>query len=305
MKRILFVTLTAILILSMAACSLPFPLTNPQILFNGEEIETLTMELGQDLTLSANITKDISWRSSDDTVVKATSAGKLFALKEGTVTIALTAAGKTDNITVTVITIPTMWTIGDSIFDFNDNGEDSPIYQLVQGLGYTRSCMDNIAGSTIYNSKGNGNSIVEHIISGLYTDFKTTHGDPELILIFRGTNDIGWHVSDPAQYTMYQIEQSLHSVCQYFSTNYPNTRIVWATPIWRLNIDETIMNEFRQMLHTICPEYGVEVFDLHLEEPFASVNNENYADVLYDGIHPSFVAAIQRKDAFVKYLTGK
>ena len=303
MKRLLLIALVAILIIGISACD--FLLTAPEILLDGQAIETLTLEIGQNLSLASSITQDATWSSSDNAVVKVTSAGKLFALKEGTVTVTLTAGSKTDSITVTVITQPTIWTIGDSIFDFNDDGPNTAIPLLVEETGYVHSCMDNIAGSTIYSSKGNGNSILEHITSGLYADFESTHGAPDLIVIFRGTNDIGWHVSDPNQYTLFQIEDAVHSVCEYFSTNYPDARIVWATPLWRLNIDEAIMNQFRQMLHTVCPQYGVEVFDLHLEAPFASINIENYADVLYDGIHPTFVASIQMKDAFVKYLTGK
>lgn len=303
MKRILLVVLTAILLMGMIACD--FPLADPQILLNGEEIETLTMEMGQDLSLSTNITKDAVWQSSDDTVVKATSAGKLFALKEGAVTVTLTAGSKTDSITVTVITQPTMWTIGDSIFDFNDNGPNTAIPLLVEEAGYINSCMDNIAGSTVHSGKGDGNSILEHTASGMYEGFYNAHGAPDLILIFRGTNDVLGSINRPEVFTKYALEQAVRGVCQYFSTNYPDARIVWATPIWRTMIDETVMEEFRQLLHTVCPEYGVEVFDLHLEEPFASINDENYADVLYDGIHPTFVASLQMKDAFVKYLTQK
>jgi len=303
MKRLFLIALTLLLVIPMSACDFLSP--EPQILLNGEEIETLTMELGQDITLSTNIKKNAVWKSSDDTVVKATSAGKLFALKEGTVTVTLTAGSKVSSITVTVITKPTMWTIGDSIFDFNDNGTDSPIYRMVEELGYENSCMDNIAGATICGVKGSGASIEEHIQTGLYDEFYERHGAPDLIVIFRGTNDVYGNYNLPDMFTMQRIGQSVESVCLYFSTKYPNARIVWATPIWRTIVTQDALNEFRQMLHTICPAYGVEVFDLHMEEPFVSINDENYADVLYDGIHPTYLAALQMKDAFAKYLTEK
>lgn len=304
MKRLFLIALTLLLVLAMPACDFLFP--EPQILLDGAEIETLTMEMGQELALSTNVTKNAVWQSSDDTVVKATSAGRLFALKEGTVTVTLTAAGKVSSITVTVTTQPTMWTIGDSIFDFNDNGTTSPIYRMVEEAGYINSCMDNIAGSTVHSGKSDGDSILEHINVGLYDEFYERHGAPDVIVIFRGTNDVAEKtLSKPEIFTERAIEQAVRSVCQYFSTKYPDARIVWATPVWRIRIDETIMDEFRQMLHTVCPEYGVEVFDLHLEEPFVSINDDNYADVLYDGIHPTFNAATQMRDAFVQYLTGK
>lgn len=303
MKRFLLIFLSLLLVIAMTACDFLF--AQPQILLDGKEIETLEMEMGKDITLSSNITEGITWKSSDDSVVKATSAGRLFALKEGTVTVTLTAGSKTNSITVTVITPPTMWTIGDSIFDFNDNGTTSPIYRLVEEAGYINSCMDNIGGATIYGVRGTGDSIEEHMQTGLYDEFYARHGAPDLIVIFRGTNDVYGNYNLPDMFTMQRIRQSVENVCQYFSAKYPDTRIVWATPIWRTIVTREALDEFRQMLHTVCPKYGVEVFDLHLVEPFASLNNDNYADVLYDGIHPTFLAALQMKDAFVNYLKSK
>ena len=302
MKRLLFVALTVVFIATMAACA--FLLAEPQILLYGKEVNAITMEVGDNRVLSTNHIQNVAWQSSDDTVVKVTSVGKLFALKEGTVTVTLTAAGRTKTVTVTVITQPTMWTIGDSIFDLNDNEQASAVQQMVKEAGYINSCMDNIAGSTIYSGTGNKNSILEHINAGLYDEFYDRHGAPDVIVIFRGTNDVWETVNRPELFPKSALEQSVRQVCQYFSTKYPDARIVWATPVWRIRIDETVMEEFRQMLHTVCPEYGVEVFDLHLEEPFASINDGNYADVLYDGIHPSYSASLKMKDAFVKYLTG-
>jgi lysophospholipase L1-like esterase len=263
------------------------------------------MEMGQDLSLSTNITKDAVWQSSDDTVVKATSAGKLFALKEGAVTVTLTAGSKTDSITVTVITQPTMWTIGDSIFDFNDNGPNTAIPLLVEEAGYINSCMDNIAGSTVHSGKGDGNSILEHTVSGMYEGFYNAHGAPDLILIFRGTNDVNHGQVRPDLARKKPVEQAIKDVCAYFSTNYPNARIVWATPLWRETIDLPVLDEFRQLLHDLCPQYGVEVFDLHLVEPFASLDGTNYKTLLPDGVHPSHRGSFYMKDAFVAYLTGK
>jgi len=300
MKRLFLIVFVIILIVTMPACAFLSP--EPQILLNGEEIETLTMEMGQDLTLSTNIKKNAVWKSSDDTVVKATSAGKLFALKEGTVTVTLTAGGKTDSITVTVSSTPTAWIIGDSIFDEWDNGPTSPLARLAEEAGYVDYCMDNIGGSTYCNIKNDGNSIEEHITSGLYADFYKACGEPDLIIIARSTNDVNLLLRTDWTSPETTLEEGIRKVCAYFSTTYPNARIIWSTTLWRFNIDVAILDQMRTMLHTICPEYGVEVFDLHLEEPFASLNHSNYQDVLSDGVHLTFLGALKMKDAFLKYL---
>ena len=302
MKRFLLPALALLLIITLIACSAPAQL---QILLDNKEIDTLSMNIGASRSLSTNIPQGAAWQSSDETVVKITSSGKISALKEGTVTVTLTADGKTDRITVTVAKEPVVWTIGDSIFDFNDNSDHEAIPTMLRTLGYTNYCLDNIGGATICAGVGNGNSIQEHIQSGLYQDFLDKQGTPDLIILFRGTNDIYLRGSHPEQFAAITVEQTLQNVCNYFSTSFPNTRIVWATPMWRLGIDEGVMKEFRNVLHTTCKQHGIEVFDLHLQEPFASLNEKNYKDVLSDGVHPTYVVSFQMGNAFVKYLTGK
>ena len=303
MKRFLLISLVLLLVIAMTACDFLF--AQPQILLDGKEIETLEMEMGKDITLSSNITEGITWKSSDDSVVKATSAGRLFALKEGTVTVTLTAGSQTSSITVTVASIPTAWIIGDSIFDEWDNGPTSPLFRLAEEAGYADFCTDSIGGSTFCNIKNDGNSIEEHIISGLYEDFCRTSGTPNLIIIARSTNDVNLLLRTDLDAPENTLEQGIRNVCAYFSSTYPDARIVWSTTLWRFNIDVAILDQMRDMLHNICPEYGVEVFDLHLQEPFASLSHDNYQNVLSDGVHLTFMGALEMKDAFVKYLTEK
>ena len=100
MKLALLLIFTAILLVGMVACS--FGSVPPKILLEGEELQSLTMFVGQELLLSSETASGVAWTSSDDTVVAVEVDGYLRARKEGTATVTVTAEGKSDSITVTV-----------------------------------------------------------------------------------------------------------------------------------------------------------------------------------------------------------
>lgn len=303
MKRVFLIVLALLLVIPMSACSLFAE--GPQILLNKEEISSLSLTIGQDIYLFASNEESAIWSSSDSSVVEVSDKGRLLAHSEGTATITLTVGEKTDSICVTVNPPKTAWTIGDSIFDWYDNSEHDAIQCLLIESGYSNHCLNNIGNATISGLNNDGIGIVDHIESGVYDGFYDMYGEPDLILIFRGTNDVNHGQVRPDLARKKPVEQAIKDVCAYFSTNYPNARIVWATPLWRETIDLPVLDEFRQLLHDLCPQYGVEVFDLHLVEPFASLDGANYKTLLPDGVHPSHRGSFYMKDAFVAYLTGK
>ncbi len=199
-------------------------------------------------------------------------------------------------VTISHIRGLTAWTIGDSIFDFNDNSETAMVQTMLRESGYVNFHMDNIAGATVRAASGVG--VIDHIASGMYDSWEA----PDLILLYRGTNDMYFGVQQPHFFTPESIEQAVIDTCIYFSEAYPDARIVWATPIWRSDVKAEKMDEMRTLLHTYCPQYGIEVFDLHLAESFAALSHENFGTVLYDGIHPTALGAQYLKDAFKQYL---
>lgn len=191
----------------------------------------------------------------------------------------------------------TAWTIGDSIFDFRDNFENDMVQSFLKDAGYVNFCMDNIAGATVRAASGVG--VIEHIQNGMYDAWE----EPDLIVLFRGTNDGYFGVQQPHFFTPESIEKAIEDTCIYFSENYPDARIVWATPLWRADVVVEKVDWIRSLIHTYCAQYGIEVFDLHLTEDFVSLSHENFGAVLYDGIHLTDLGANYLKDAFVEYLT--
>lgn len=207
------------------------------------------------------------------------------------------AVSATVQVTISEVRGLTAWTIGDSIFDFRDNSETDMVQSFLKDSGYVNFCMDNIAGATVRAASGVG--VIEHIQNGMYDAWE----EPDLIVLFRGTNDAYFGVQQPHFFTPESIEKAVEDTCIYFSENYPDARIVWATPLWRADVAVEKVDWIRSLIHTYCAQYGIEVFDLHLTEDFASLSHENFGAVLYDGIHLTDLGANYLKDAFVEHLT--
>lgn len=385
-KCLILMLIVASLSMVLIACSYVFD--SPKILLEGEEIEALSMFAGQELLLSSDCVSGANWQSSDDTVVTVEADGYLRARKEGSVTVTLTAMGKSDSVSITVtpyipveevktvtdafvikaggkknlgvsvlpqnasdasltyevipadgmltvadgmltasseaisgttyeivitnsrsavsatvqVTISeirglTAWTIGDSIFDFRDNSENDMVQSFLKNSGYVNFCMDNIAGATVRAASGVG--VIEHIQNGMYDAWE----EPDLIVLFRGTNDAYFGVQQPQFFTPESIEKAIEDTCIYFSENYPDARIVWATPLWRADVAVEKVDWIRSLIHTYCAQYSIEVFDLHLTEDFAGLSHENFGAILYDGIHLTDLGAAYMKEAFTQYLT--
>lgn len=232
-----------------------------------------------------------------DGVLTASAEAISGAKYEIIITNNRSAVSATVQVTISEIRGLTAWTIGDSIFDFRDNSENDMVQSILKDTGYVNLCMDNIAGSTVRAASGVG--VIEHIGSGMYDAWE----EPELILIFRGTNDAFFGIQQPNFFTPESIEKAIEDTCIYFSQNYPNARIVWATPLWRADVAAEKLEFIRNLIRTYCAQYGIEVFELHQTENFAALSNENFGAVLYDGIHLTDLGAMYLKEAFVEFLT--
>lgn len=206
------------------------------------------------------------------------------------------AVSATIQVTISQIRGLTAWTIGDSIFDFRDNSENDMVQSFLRQSGYSNFCMDNIAGSTVSAASGVG--ILEHIQNGMYDAWE----EPDLIVIFRGTNDAYFGIQQPNFFTPEKVEKAIEDTCIYFSENYPDARIIWATPLWRADVAVEKMESIRNWIRTYCARYGIEVFELHQTERFLTLSHENFGTVLYDGIHLTDLGAAYMKEAFAEYL---
>lgn len=198
--------------------------------------------------------------------------------------------------TVSEETQAVAWTIGDSIFDFNDLNDDDMVQTILKNAGYTKWHMDNIAGRTVRSASSVG--VEDRINSGMYEAWS----EPDLILVQCGTNDCYYMRQQPQFFTKESVVSAIENTCRYLSERYPDARVVWSTPIWRVDASQENLRYFIDELHKICPRFGVEVFDLHLTESFAGISSENYGEILPDGIHPSAVGKALYVKEFGKYL---
>ena len=232
-----------------------------------------------------------------DGVLTASEDAVSGANYEIVITNPRSAVSATVQVTISEIRGLTAWTIGDSIFDFRDNSENDMVQSFLKDAGYVNFRMDNIAGATVRAASGVG--VIEHIQNGMYDAWE----EPDLIVLFRGTNDAYFGVMHPTMFTPESVEKAIEDTCIYFSENYPDARIVWATPLWRADVAVEKVEWIRSLIRTYCAQYGIEVFELHQTENFASLSHENFGAVLYDGIHLTDLGANYLKDAFVEYLT--
>ena len=192
----------------------------------------------------------------------------------------------------------TLWTIGDSIFDYNDNTYNEMVPSIASNLGFTSLFMDNIAGSTSAAASGVG--IADHIDAGTYAGWKK----PDVILIQRGTNDAYfWNLGNIPKGSADQPNKatglgSIQYVCEKMRSAYPEAVIVWSTPIYRADVPQSELLEFCDALESVCPAYGVKIFDLRNT---CGITETNYMQYLYDGIHPNAEGAARLRDAYLDY----
>ncbi len=191
------------------------------------------------------------------------------------------------------------WTIGDSIFDFNDVNDDDMVQTILKNAGYTKWHMDNIAGRTVCAASSVG--VLDHINVGMYEAWS----EPDLILLQCGTNDCYYWQSQPQHFNEQSIRSAIENTCKYLCERYPDARKVWSTPIWRVDVSAEKLQFFIDALHEICSKYDIEVFDLHLTDSFANLSSENFGEVLQDGIHPNAQGKAYYVLEFGKYFAKK
>jgi len=230
--------------------------------------------------------------------VTASKDAELGKTYEVTVKNERSSVSATMQVKISTITELTAWTIGDSIFDFRDNSDTDMLQTALTQCGYGKLHTDNVSGTTIHSVSGMG--IVDRIDMNLYSRWS----DPELIILFRGTNDVYNSKVRPQSFTQDNIRASLEKTCKYFSESYPDARIVFITPMWRADIAEEQMDWMRQQIHEVCETYeNIEVFDLHLQKPFADLSHSTFGSMLYDGIHLNDAGAEHMKNALIDYLS--
>lgn len=181
-----------------------------------------------------------------------------------------------------------LWVLGDSIMTEDYTG--SMVQDIATEAGYTLF-RDTISGTTIAPASSLG--IVDHIDSGFYETNFGLFGDPKVIIIQRGSNDLFWSnqignalklgdVNSTDKTTTYG---AIRYALDYFTNKYPNAKIIWSNVMYRSDVETSKIEEVNANLATICAGYSnVEVYDLYTLTGFNASTETRY---LIDGIHPS------------------
>ena len=121
----------------------------------------------------------------------------------------------------------------------------------------------------------------------------------EIIVVFGGTNDFGHgdapfgEFKDDTPYTFYG---AMHVLCKKLINKFPNSQIVFMTPLHRLSELNTTndwglgckpLKEYVRAIKEVCEYYSLPVLDLFATsgmQPAVEIIRETY---MPDGLHPN------------------
>jgi len=195
--------------------------------------------------------------------------------------------------------------VNDTRVESDKRSIDNIIHTAVLYYSKTTKVQGNIYKEVVENvgyppAQSNlGSQDVEQIRDCMYENWD----EPDLIVIFRGTNDAYFALNEPNVFKTNQtLEEAVEQICQYFRSLHPKAKIVWATPIYRADVPQKDLDQVRSTLYKICPQYQVGVFDLHMMGAFGKLNYDNNWQLLYDGIHLHDIGAAEMITCYQEYL---
>lgn len=126
-----------------------------------------------------------------------------------------------------------------------------------------------------------------------WSRYQSIPADSDLIFVFGGTNDFYQNIplgaadsGNPGEFC-----GALNVLCQGLKQNYPDARLVFATPIQRTsaygpgpNEAGLMLEDYAEAMKTVCGGYGVKVLDLYHGSGITADNADVY---LEDGLHPN------------------
>lgn len=180
---------------------------------------------------------------------------------------------------------------GDSI----TAGVGSPNLQSV--TSYIKNFADHV-GATLTNRAVSGQVIASDGQYSIYTRVTTYSETTDFIVIAGGTNDfntnveLGTFASTAGTDTFYG---ALKGICEFLAEDYPDTPVIWITPIPYTNRDPNTpntagytLNQYRQAIYEIGTLYGHSVVNgagLGMPTKQGGWNNAMCDDT--DGCHPT------------------
>jgi lysophospholipase L1-like esterase len=189
-----------------------------------------------------------------------------------------------------------MAVLGDSISDvtYIDTPDESGVWWgLVATYGEMEAYANAIAGTSIATGSGGGDPFhTDTRWQSLDTDF-----DPDIILIFGGTNDFGSrNVSLGTNADPESLKTSFYGALKYLyhsiMNEYPNAKVFHMTPISRSSGSFPAVNgttgenfkDFITAIREVASDYNVAVIDTYQN---SGINFWNGTTFTSDGLHPN------------------
>ena len=166
---------------------------------------------------------------------------------------------------------------------------------ITWGEGYYRKCyIDFIAKNhpeVQADKKGIPGMYTSQLVLYANNGFLDTDYSPDIVTVLMGTNDFGCDVP------LYQYEGDLENLIDLMKDKFPNSRIIFLTPLYRdyygekkyilsrkvNNIGNTL-GDYINLIKVKSKEKGIEVIELTEDEYF---NKDNIREYTMDGLHPN------------------
>ena len=166
---------------------------------------------------------------------------------------------------------------------------------ITWGEGYYRKCyIDFIVKNhpeVQADKKGIPGMYTSQLVLYANNGFLDTDYSPDIVTVLMGTNDFGCDVP------LYQYEGDLENLIDLMKDKFPNSRIIFLTPLYRdyygekkyilsrkvNNIGNTL-GDYINLIKVKSKEKGIEVIELTEDEYF---NKDNIKEYTMDGLHPN------------------
>ena len=146
-----------------------------------------------------------------------------------------------------------------------------------------------VSGSRIANQRmGTGERRDRHFCMRMEEMDETA----DAVVVFGGTNDYGHGEAtfgEKDSFDVYTFYGALNTLFTHFKENAPNTKVIFMTPLHRLNENNPsfpegkVLKDYVDAIKEIAANYDVHIIDLYEEAPIDPADPE----VVPDGLHPS------------------
>lgn len=213
--------------------------------------------------------------------------------------------------------------LGDSIFALFDGPFSIPTY------------FTNMTGARVYNLSKGGlttvhysdenmsmSELIDYVIAGKKVSYdgfdafnrdverfaNDDHSDRKLLFVTdMGVNDYIFNISAEGDGESY--EKAFKEGIDYIKGNYPDASIL-SMSIYNIvsyeggkliNESGCVLNDYKKVMENICKEENIPYIDM---ETYSSINGENAAYYLDDGLHPSMAGSYEVSKRLCEYISN-